>query len=174
MKILKKFACLFLCVAVLSTLFAFSVSADTGRMSGVSKKNSGNIVTDFSLTWSNNAKNGWVWWSTKTTYQGQASTTWLGDSPFYADSIVHNNIIKCDKIGGSFSVTASGDPSLGITVTSDSTSTTYSYSDTDIWDLTVDFEYSTSVSGFLRQSQDFKSTGTVKLGSRFYATDTGW
>ena len=175
MKILVKFSCMIIVVALLVTSFAFSAFARTGYYAGSSKLNSGKMKTNFSLNWSDNTNNYLHLGAVKTTWTGTSSTKWLGLNPHNADSIVHHNIIRCDKIGGNFSGTVSEKPSIGFSLNSDSTSIDYTYSVENAWKVEVDFTYSTKVGGlYYHQSQSFKSTATVKLGTSFYTTDTGW
>lgn len=175
MKILIKLSCMLIVVALLVTSFTFSAFAATGYYSGSSTQNSGKIITNFSLNWSDNSTNGWTWGAVKTTWTGTSSTKWLGLNPYNADSIVHHNIIRCDKIGGNFSGTVSEKPSIGFSLNSDSTSIDYTYSVENAWKVEIGFTYSTKVGGlYYHQSQSFKSTATVKLGTSFYTTDTGW
>ncbi len=90
-------------------------------------------------------------------------------SPFYADSIVHRDILSCTGIGTmGIGISPSG-PNASASISGHTA--TYSYSLNDAWYLDVNYGYKHT--GLLAcWNLSMRTNATVQIGSTFYTWGT--
>jgi len=159
MKLTKKLLSVLLS---LSMLMVVSISASAvnvpGDYSGYVKKihNGSYSFNSFSATLS------WPNVLNKVRWDGSSTTKWMGSSPFYADSILHKNIVSVSALGGLSASSSGGGVSMSGSQMIDDMSVSNG------WYVNSYFDYSIRASVFIF-STNFSSFGRVQIGGNFYS-----
>lgn len=98
----------------------------------------------------------------KTRHVGSSTTEWTGTSPYYADSIVHRNIVSVTALGG-LSISASGG---GGSISGNQMIDEMSVKNK--WYIDSKFDY-TIKAAIAILSTNFGTSGRVQIGSNFYS-----
>ncbi len=108
-------------------------------------------------------------WDVEVHADGTSQTLWCGSTPFYADSITHNNILSCTGIG---SMSVGGNKSgANFSASVSGHSATWSYSLKNVYHITVDYKYYTK--GLLGAwNMKMRTEATIQFGSNFYTFGT--
>lgn len=177
--IIKVFA-LLTTVIMLFCILSIGVSADSGSFKYyVTTPHPHMCWVEHDVQWKSNAWHGWVLGDDVRDYSGTAEGGWVELNPWNADNIVLSNIIYCNKILGTFSVSgqygqSGASAGVGITVSSTSTSATYNYSLSNDWKVNVCFNYQARCGGlWIYCDFLFETTAVVQVGNNFYQLTTG-
>jgi len=158
-KIISVFIVLVLVIAVLTV--------PVNAASGYAKKNmkSSYSTTEYSCSFWGQSNFWDVWWGAK----GTSGTSWLGSSPYNADSITHKDILSCSGLGSmSIGISPSG-PNASSSMSGHSA--TYTYSIKNNWKINVNYNYKHT--GLLAAwNYSMRTASTVQFGSSFYSWGT--
>ena len=151
-----------LLATMLAMIFIFSMVANAsvvgGNYSDSARKNHNGSYSQLRYSVSITFPNG----TTKVKMTGTSSMTWMGSTPYNADSILLTNTIKVSAVGG-VSFSSSGG---GISTNGSSMSDQMSVSNN--WKCNSNFTYNANASLFIL-SANFAVSGRTQIGSSFYS-----
>ncbi len=102
-------------------------------------------------------------------FTGSSSSSWLGSTPWNADTIIHKDTYILNGLGSvSSSIDSGGVVGLSISTTSDSV--TYTYQLNDEWQLNAN--YDVKVKTTLWTNYDQEAVSTFQFGNSFYTYTT--
>jgi hypothetical protein len=150
---MKKIFALVMAILVMGTFIPVTVNASSGTATKSMKGSYSVTQYSNSFYWRNGGLYG-------CNYTGSSGTYWFGNNPYFADSIVHTDIIETSSIGG----VSIGNSGGEVSVSSGTISNKYTVK--NAWQVNVNYDY--KVNGVLLYA-DFYTSARVQFGTSFYS-----